>query len=587
MNFIEQNAFFIVGIFGFLFVFLMISFSYREVQLMLRQFISYKSFQQKRQYFFGNKNPSHIVLSWFLIFLSVILNFLFFSSNYLRIYTWGFTFIILLLIFFTFQEYKIKKTKLNIDTFQDYYDEISHLIQKKDELGKALTVLNKDLSDSEELIQHHISRFNEWLKQPLDENYNLVHTEKLHTRFDNYRKELNKYSDSIIDSFNALLRSYVITQQQQSQLDIPSLRGFSIEESKQDIAMIESVFKETTYKLISTWLQTNGIKKHNYIISLVQYVVEWKKDHTHLFNYILNYFSQFHEGEEWLEYLIKNHREWLQSRLIERDCIENFSWVYQEITIAILSKDKVYEVLKTTINANIYSTAFMLGSNLPNEYIDLLLRLEQVITTNNETKELLRVFESMKNNHHHFSDDSKRHFDMLQSIIDNSDLPTYPLPSILEQIKDEDNLIPHREIIEEFYQRSQSHLMPIKNSVLKVMLDLKRIIPSDEWLINERETLIFSNELFVTLQYSRMTNLLMVLLYLYVKHIQDEPAVINYISSINAPVQDLLNNRMKSKVPLSKVLDSFLINPERRLDTSSIIYRIERNRLSFQLIFKE
>jgi len=514
MNWLESNGFLISVLFlGFSF-FGIGNFTIREMKLVLRNTINYKNYTKKEILFRLESKPSHLYGFPILIGIGVILSGFYLFTNMLRIYLVILIPILMTLSFYYFQEKKIARTNLSLNKFDNYYEEIHTLIEKKSSLMLEVQILNQLLGTKHHLYQEYITQINGFIKTKVDRSYYLKVTASITNKIVGFEQDLNRYDNSISKKFNDLLKAYIKTLKISKGLDVPAIVDFSFQEIEQEIQETETNLKETIYRDCLLWL-TNNAMDENSPVSMIRFLETFQKDLTPFFDVAFKFYHSKNQ-DIWLGYL--EEKKLLQiSFLNQQDYLKQYPWIFSPRLYKNLRTDQVLELMQYVHKQDYHEAALSMLLSLPVANRILLSRAIIFESLDNRTTKLYRVFLDVYSQPLEFYQPTTVLFDQLMALQHyyENEVPNLSFTQRIKSILFQNQLETDKAWIEASYRTIYDDTTRIKNNAIQLVILLQDVVGSDHPWYQFGSLIGLIHEYLKTLQVEKL-NILNVILFLMI-----------------------------------------------------------------------
>ena len=511
MTFIESSGFLISLGFAVLSILSIGSFMYRDVQLLLRKGIRYHNYSKKEAYFRLKPTELHLNVYRILVVIGIIISILYLFTNMVRIYLIVLLPLIMLMVFFYLQEQKIQDTNLSLHKFDNYYEEIHTLIEKKTFLLNEIKTLNQALSDKHVRFLGHIETMNQFLHDKLDRSYYLKITNPIKSKIDQYEKDLNRYDNSISQKFNDLLKSYLKTLKISKGLEVPALVNFVPKDIELEIQSTEPLLIDKIYLDSQQWLASN-MENDESPVKMLKALEAFQKDLDELIKQSFAYYHQAQNRQPWFIYL-EDKKLYKVEFLTQHKYLKLYPWIFSGRLYQNIKTEQALALMQYLVKEDYHDSGLTMMLTLPLMFRDLLPRVLNQETIQNRTIELFQVFVDVFAQPLEFYQPTTMLFDQLMALQHYVEFEV-PDPSNLNRIEvilNRNELEMEKAWIQTSYQDNFNSLVNIKNKGIELLIIVQDVVGSDHpWY--EFGTLVgLIHEYQKTLQKEKLSMLLIML----------------------------------------------------------------------------
>jgi hypothetical protein len=579
MTFIEASAFFIVILFMIGNAYFLFRFVGRDLALSQRHTIRYQNYQQKEKWFYLTPHPISLQGSLFFIMAGTLLILVYMFTDYIRIYTVILTPLVLITLFFYFNEKAIEKTQFPLQKFDRYYQDIHTLIEEKTNMLQSITTLNSQLSEKEKQYQSMLATLNPWLIEKVNAQFYHPYTNPIHDTLDTYQKDLLKYDNSITGKFNDLLISYLKHQKMTGVLSVPSLITFSIPEIEKNI---EETTPSVQQKLILQsirWIEEKNIASHQAAINLIDYVDQTNPFPEKHIALTFEYFDQSQKTELWVNYLVK--KKWINGPfLLQSNYLNLYPWIFQENTFSLLPKDQTLEILKYVVEKDLYPTAMSMMLKLPGDYQSIPERFVRFTKVTNASFDLVSLFSTLYSQTIHFTDPSTLEMNRAYALENYYQSTSSNTPSSLATLFASKNYLEESENIRKYYKQHYQELQPTKVNALEMMMSIQGQLKKIDPLFKFETSLQYLNDLQKTLSIDFIHHFLFALILItdyQIPTLLSSPSIERFCSGSFKYFN--LGVNFKKPETLIAAIKKFYTKKSNRQALSAVLYQIEKDRL--------
>jgi len=579
MTFIEASAFFIVILFMIGNAYFLFRFVGRDLALSQRHTIRYQNYQQKEKWFYLTPHPISLQGSLFFIMAGTLLILVYMFTDYIRIYTVILTPLVLITLFFYFNEKAIEKTQFPLQKFDRYYQDIHTLIEEKTNMLQSITTLNSQLSEKEKQYQSMLATLNPWLIEKVNAQFYHPYTNPIHDTLDTYQKDLLKYDNSITGKFNDLLISYLKHQKMTGVLSVPSLITFSIPEIEKNI---EETTPSVQQKLILEsirWIEEKNIASYQAAIDLIDYVDQTNPHPEKHIALTFEYFDQSQKTELWVNYLVK--KKWINAPfLLQSNYLNLYPWIFQENTFSLLPKDQTLEILKYVVEKDLYPTAMSMMLKLPGDYQSIPERFVRFTKVTNSSFDLVSLFSTLYSQTIHFTDPSTLEMNRAYALENYYQSTSSNTPSSLATLFASKNYLEESENIRKYYKQHYQELQPTKVNALEMMMSIQGQLKKIDPLFKFETSLQYLNDLQKTLSIDFIHHFLFALILItdyQIPTLLSSPSIERFCSGSFKYFN--LGVNFKKPETLIAAIKKFYTKKSNRQALSAVLYQIEKDRL--------
>lgn len=579
MTFIEASAFFIVILFMIGNAYFLFRFVGRDLALSQRHTIRYQNYQQKEKWFYLTPHPISLQGSLFFIMAGTLLILVYMFTDYIRIYTVILTPLVLITLFFYFNEKAIEKTQFPLQKFDRYYQDIHTLIEEKTNMLQSITTLNSQLSEKEKQYQSMLATLNPWLIEKVNAQFYHPYTNPIHDTLDTYQKDLLKYDNSITGKFNDLLISYLKHQKMTGVLSVPSLITFSIPEIEKNI---EETTPSVQQKLILEsirWIEEKNIASYQAAIDLIDYVDQTNPHPEKHIALTFEYFDQSQKTELWVNYLVK--KKWINAPfLLQSNYLNLYPWIFQENTFSLLPKDQTLEILKYVVEKDLYPTAMSMMLKLPGDYQSIPERFVRFTKVTNSSFDLVSLFSTLYSQTIHFTDPSTLEMNRAYALENYYQSTSSNTPSSLATLFASKNYLEESENIRKYYKQHYQELQPTKVNALEMMMSIQGQLKKIDPLFKFETSLQYLNDLQKTLSIDFIHHFIFALILItdyQVSTLLSSPSIERFCSGSFKYFN--LGVNFKKPETLIAAIKKFYTKKSNRQALSAVLYQIEKDRL--------
>jgi hypothetical protein len=515
MTFIESSGFLMSLGFAVLSILSIVSFMYRDVQLLFRKGIRYHNYNKKEAYFRLKPTELHLNVYRTLVVIGIIISILYLFTNMVRIYLIVLLPLIMLMVFFYLQEQKIQDTNLSLHKFDNYYEEIHTLIEKKTFLLNEIKTLNQALSDKHVRFLGHIETMNQFLHDKLDRSYYLKITNPIKSKIDQYEKDLNRYDNSISQKFNDLLKSYLKTLKISKGLEVPALVNFVPKDIELEIQSTEPLLIDKIYLDSQQWLASN-MDNDESPVRMLKYLETFQKDLSELIKYSFGYYHQANDKNPWLIYL-EDKKLYKLDFLSQNQYLKQYPWIFSNRLYQSIRTEQALEIMQFLVKQDYHETGLTMMLTLPLVFRDLLPRVLSQESLQNHTTKLFQLFVDVFTQPLEFYRSTTMLYDQLMAIqhfveFEENDNDAM---SKVESILQRNELELKRDWIISTYQDFFQSIGVTKNKAIELLILLQDVVGTDHPWFQFGSLVGLIHEYQKTLQKEKLS-LLLVLLFLMI-----------------------------------------------------------------------
>lgn len=515
MTFIESSGYVVTIIYTIATIVGLLSFSYRDLQLVLRKGIKYSNYTKKQAYFKLKPYQIHLNAYRTLIVIGVILSIIYAFTTMVRIYLTILIPFILLILFFYLQEQQIQRTNFSIHKFDGYYDEIHTLIEKKAFLLQEIRNLNDKLSEKHKVYLSQIDVINPMLKDNLDRTYFLKLTSPIKIKIDGYQQDLTRFDNSISKKFNDLLKTYLATHKISKGLEVPALVSFSPKAIEEEINGTDLQFAEQIFLDAEEWLLANMANVES-PVRLLRFLERYQKDLDTHQKFAFSYYHTASDRTHWFNYLEEKKLYQIQF-LGKHTYLKEYPWIFQPKLYQNLKNDQALDIMQAILKKDYYETALTMLLTLPLIFRDLLPRATTQEAVTNRTAKLMTIFVDVFAKPLEFYLPTTLLFDQamaIQHYYANESSNTF-ISNKIDGLVNESRIEGEKDWILETYQDVFTKLTVSKNKAIQMLILLQDVVGSDHAWFNFGSLVSLIHEYHKTFQEEKL-NLLLVLIFLMI-----------------------------------------------------------------------
>ena len=515
MTFIEQSGLTITIIYIIATALALLTFTYRDLQLIFRNSIKYSNYSKKAIYFKLKPFEARIYGYRGLIIVGILLSLIYVFTDMVRIYLVILLPLILFVVFFYLQEQQIQKTNFNINKFDTYYEEIHTLIEKKAFLLQEIRKLNEKLAEKHKGFFGQIEAMNATLVDAIDRSYYLKLTNPIKLKIDSYQQDLTRFDNSISKKFNDLLKTYLTTHKLTKGLEVPALVSFSPKAIEDEINASEGVLAEKVLLDAEEWLLTN-MKNVDSPVGLLRYLERYQKELTSHHKQAFAYYHQVSNRDPWFTYLEEKklyHIKFLGTE----EYFKKYPWIFQPKLYQNIKNDQALEIMQVLLKEDYYETSLTMLLTLPLAFRDLLPRATTQEPIANRTAKLMTIFMDVFSQPLEFYHPTTVLFDQAMALQHYFDAEsTNPSSSNrIDSLVKENRIESEKDWIEKNYQEVFSKLTAHKNKAIQMLILLQDVVGADHPWFHFGSLVSLIHEYHKTCQEEKL-NLLLVLIFLMI-----------------------------------------------------------------------